>query len=103
MIDAEVVKDVAVMTWAGGVDLATTHQALAACPPPYCREAAPWMREPGKALAFKAASVGALTLTCSQLRKHGHPKSAKFLRWAAFVGWGLLSINNATAASRSRR
>ena len=84
--------DVAVLTLAAGLDTASTHYALSRCPS--CYEQTPWMREPAAGLAIRAVSVAGTAVVCSKLRKSGHGRAAKVLRWTVFVvGMGVAAHN----------
>ena len=87
-----VATDVAVLTLAAGLDTASTHYALSRCPS--CYERSPWMREPALGVAIRAASVAGTAVVCSKLRKSGHGRAAKVLRWTVLaVGLGVAAHN----------
>ena len=91
MMDA-VATDVAVLTLAAGLDTASTHYALSRCPG--CYERSPWMREPALGVAIRAVSVAGTAVVCAKLRKSGHSRAAKVLRWTVFVvGMGVAAHN----------
>ena len=91
MMDA-VATDVAVLTLAAGLDTASTHYALSRCPS--CYERSPWMREPAVGVAIRAASVAGTAVVCAKLRKSGHSRAAKVLRWTVLaVGLGVAAHN----------
>jgi len=81
----EIKRDVIVLSLAASADLASTRYALAQCPS--CWEGNVVMSEPAAALAIKSASVVATAWGCDQLRKHGHKRGAKVLRWGVSGLW----------------
>ena len=93
--------DVAVLTVASGADFATTRYGLRACPA--CREINPLQSEPALAIATKAAGVAAVALGCEKLRRDGHGRWAKGLRWGVAALWLGLAGHNVVTAERYRR
>jgi len=81
---------------AAGLDLASTRYALNHCPG--CYEAHPVMRSSSGALAFKAGATVAGAWGCYELRRHGHPRAAKWLRWGIVIVWSGAAVNNAIRA-----
>jgi hypothetical protein len=92
------VQDVAVMSIAAAADLASTHHALRVCSS--CSEGMPWMREPAARYAFKAVGVAGTTLACRELRKRGHGRAAKVLRWTVAAVWLGLAAHNMRMSGR---
>ena len=81
----ELGRDVAVLSLAAAADLASTRYGLAHCPE--CREGNPIMSEPAVAIAVKAAAVAGTAYACDRLRKDGHRRAAKVLRWTVAGLW----------------
>ncbi len=92
----EATIDAAWMAGAAGVDLASTEYAGHYWPD--FREANPWMQTSGRALAVKAGATAAGGWLCYELRKHGHPKGARWLRWGIVAVWSGAAINNLARA-----
>jgi len=96
--------DVVILSLAAAVDKASTHYALQRCPG--CYEANPVMSEPALSLVVKAASIATTTWACDRLRKAGHPKGAKWLRWGVAglwlgaAGWNLHKARAPLEAAR---
>ena len=84
--------DVAVLSMAAGADLASTHWALERCSG--CSEGNPLMSEPALAIAVKAAGVAGVSLGCRELRRMGHPRAAKVLRWGVVAIWMGVAAHN---------
>lgn len=84
--------DVAVLGLAAAADFASTHYALQRCAS--CSEGNPVMSEPAVSLALKGAGVAAVALGCERLRRAGHGRAAKVLRWSAVAIWMGLAANN---------
>jgi len=78
-------RDIVVLGLAAGADIASTHYALANCSG--CYEANPVMSEPSVSLVVKAGSIAATAWACDRLRKAGHPRGAKWLRWGVAGMW----------------
>jgi len=79
-------RDVAVLGLAAAADLASTRYGLQACPS--CREGNPLMGQPAGSLAIKAVGIAATAWGCDRLRRAGHPRGAKWLRWGVAGLWG---------------
>lgn len=90
--------DVAWMGAAAGLDLATTRYALARCAG--CAEGNPIMRSSSGAAAVKVAATAAAGWGCLELRRHGHPRAAKALRWTVVAVWGGVAAHNLVQAHR---
>ena len=84
--------DVAVLGTAAAADYASTRWALERCSS--CREVNPWMREPATALLVKAGGVAAATGGCEVLRRRGHRRAARWLRWGVAALWLGLAAHN---------
>lgn len=97
MMDA-VAVDVAVLSTAAMADLASTHHALKNCAG--CYEANPIMTEPALAIALKTAAVAGTAAACSKLRKDGHGRAAKVLRWSMTALWLGVAAHNMQVARR---
>jgi hypothetical protein len=87
-----VAQDVAVLTLAASADFYSTHHALQACPS--CYERNPVMSEPALGIALKAATVAGTTAACSRLRRDGHGRAAKVLRWTVTAVWLGIAAHN---------
>jgi len=85
-------QDVAVLSIAAGADLASTHYALKRCPS--CYERNPLMTEPALSIVLKSAAVAGVSLGCDKLRKDGHGRAAKVLRWTVVAVWLGIAANN---------
>jgi len=75
--------DVTVLTLAAGVDYAVTRVYVDRG----YTELNPTQSEPALALVTKAAVIGATTATCGKLRRSGHRRAAKILRWGVASIW----------------
>lgn len=84
------------MAAGAALDLGTTRYALSHCPT--CYEVNPMAQSTGKALALKATATVAGGFICYELRKHGHPRGAKWFRWGVVALWSGLAVNNALRA-----
>jgi len=83
----EMAKDVTMLSLAAAADLATTHWALDRCPG--CYEANPLVpSEPALSMVVKTGAVAATVWGCDRLRRDGHPRWAKALRWGVVAIWG---------------
>jgi hypothetical protein len=87
-----VATDVAVLTLAASADFASTHYALKTCAT--CYEANPVMSEPALGIAVKAATVAGTAFACDRLRKDGHGRAAKVLRWTVTAVWLGVAAHN---------
>jgi len=87
-----IATDVAVMTLAASADFYTTHRALQTCPS--CYERNPVMSEPALGIAFKAVTVAGTAVACGRLRRDGHGRAAKVLRWTVTAVWLGLATHN---------
>ncbi len=85
-------QDVAVLSIAASADFASTHYALKMCPT--CSEGNPVMTEPAVGLALKAATIAGTTAACERLRKGGHSRAAKALRWTVAAVWLGIAAHN---------
>lgn len=88
----EVTADVVVLSLAAVADTASTHYALSRCLG--CREGNPIMREPAGALLLKAGAVAATSTMANKLRKDGHGRAAKVLRWTVAAVWVGMAAHN---------
>lgn len=95
-----IATDVAVMTLAASADFYTTHHALKTCPS--CYERNPVMSEPALGIALKAVTVAGTTLACDRLRRDGHGRAAKVLRWTVTAVWLGIAAHNVRTAQRYR-
>ena len=86
-------QDVAVLSIAAAADTASTHHALSRCPS--CYERNPLMSEPALSIAVKAASIAGVSAGCEKLRRDGHGRTAKVLRWTVVAFWMGLAVHNA--------
>jgi hypothetical protein len=90
---------VAVLSIAAAADLGSTHYALSRCPS--CHETKPFMREPALGVLTKAAGVAGGAVLCRKLRKSGHGRTAKVVRWVVAGVWlGLAARNLHVARGR---
>ncbi len=89
-------QDVAVLSIAASADFASTHYALKMCPA--CSEANPLMSEPAIGLVLKAATIAGTTAACERLRKDGHSRAAKMLRWTVTAVWLGIAAHNLRVA-----
>ena len=87
-----VATDVAVLTLAASADFYTTHHALQACPS--CVERNPVMSEPALGIALKAVTVAGTAAACQRLRRDGHGRAARVLRWTVTAVWLGIAANN---------
>lgn len=94
MMDA-VAQDVAVLSIAAAADAASTHWALKRYEN---RELNPVMSEPAVALVLKAASVAVTAKACQKLRKDGHGRAAKVVRWSVAALWLGVAAHNVRMA-----
>lgn len=92
--------DVAVLSIGAGLDVASTHWALSSCSS--CYERNPIMSEPAVAIAVKAAAVAGTAAACGRLRRDGHGRAAKVLRWTVFSVWAGIAANNVRTARKYR-
>ena len=92
--------DVAVLTIASGADFATTRYALRQCPG--CSESNPIQREPALSIATKAAAVVVTAAACEKLRRDGHGRWAKGLRWGIAALWLGLAGHNIAVTRRNQ-
>ena len=76
-------RDVAVLSLAAAADLASTRYGLSVG----LREGNPVMSEPAVSIAVKAATVAGTAYACGRLRRDGHPRAAKVLRWTVAGLW----------------
>lgn len=89
-------QDVAVLSLGAAADFASTNYALRMCPA--CSEGNPVVREPAMGLLVKAATVAGTTAACGRLRRDGHGRAAKVLRWTVTAVWlGIATHNLHTA------
>jgi hypothetical protein len=84
------------MAGAGALDLASTKYALGRCQG--CYEAHPLMQSASGRVAVKMAATAAGGLLCYELRKHGHAREAKWIRWGVVALWSVLAVNNMARA-----
>jgi len=82
--------DVIVLSLAAGADQASTAYAMHRG----AVEANPLMREPAAAVAIKAAGIAGTALACQHLRKTGHTRAAKVLRWTVAAVWMGIAARN---------
>lgn len=92
-----VATDVAVLSLAASADLASTHWALKRADN---SELNPIMREPAVAVLVKAASVAGTAAACQKLRKGGHSRAAKVVRWGVTAIWLGVAAHNVRMAKR---
>ena len=90
--------DVAWLGGAAGLDLASTRYGLSRCAT--CREANPLAASAGTALALKVGATAVAGWGCYELRRHGHPRGAKWLRWGIVAVWSGAAVNNVIRARR---
>ena len=83
--------DVAVMSIAAAADVASTGYALRVCSG--CSEGGP-IKSPAVSLAAHAVVTAGVAAGCSELRKQGHPRAAKVLRWVVFAAWSGMAVSN---------
>ena len=95
-----VAQDVAILSMGAAADFASTHYALKTCPA--CVERNPIMSEPAVALLIKAATVAGTTAACGKLRRDGHGRAAKVLRWTVTAVWLGIAAHNVRTAQRYR-
>lgn len=88
----QVATDVAVISVAAFADVASTHYALKNCA--QCYEFNPIMREPATSILLKSVGVATTVYAASYLRKRGHKKWAKFVRYTVFGLYMGLAVNN---------
>lgn len=86
-----VAVDVAVMSLGAAADEASTRHALASCAS--CREVGPF-RAPAARYGAKALVVAGSAVACDQLRKGGHRRAAKVLRWSMTALWLGVAAHN---------
>jgi hypothetical protein len=91
-------RDVLVLSLAASADLASTRYGLSRG----LREGNPVMSEPAVAIAAKAAGIAATAWGCDRLRRGGHPRGAKWLRWGVVAVWGGMAAHNLHAARTAR-
>ena len=96
MMDA-VATDVAVLSMAAAADIASTHWALQRSGN---RELNPIMSEPAVAILVKSASVAGTAAACRKLRKGGHSRAAKVVRWSVTAIWLGVAAHNVRMARR---
>jgi len=58
------------------------------------------MRSGSGTLALKAGATVAGAWGCYELRRHGHPRAAKWLRWGIVIVWSGAAVNNVIQSRR---
>lgn len=91
MMDGALTTDVAILMTAAVADEASTSWALKNCS--RCQEVGAF-REPAVRYVAKAVVVATAVAGASELRKHGHKRAAKFMRWVPFVLWVGVAAHN---------
>ena len=84
--------DIVMVAGAASADISSTKYALRNCIS--CYEGNPFMQDDKMLILSKTAATVLVVTGCNKLRKNGHTRAAKVLRYMAVGVWLSVSANN---------